>query len=72
MADSTPTSPWRPIETAPKDGTPILARVTDARGFAVVNWCQMDYDDNYGWADAAGYPDCTHWMPLPAPPEANP
>jgi hypothetical protein len=59
---------WRPIETAPKDGTPILVCVTDCRQFTVVSWQRMNHEDDFGWGDAAGFPDCTHWRPLPAPP----
>jgi hypothetical protein len=61
---------WQPIETAPKDGTIILAghetSVFDAY------WDEREG----GWADGAtcGYDDDlityspTHWIPLPAPP----
>jgi hypothetical protein len=63
---------WQPIESAPKDGTSILAiwqwneddpncgSVTHE----VVRWC--------GWWDTMGFtqPEPTHWMPLPEPPRA--
>lgn len=62
---------WHPIETAPKDGTDILA--CDAR---VIGWTLVvayDEDDETNcWMTADGpsyHRDMfTHWMPLPAPP----
>jgi len=74
-------SDWRPIETAPKDGTIIDI---GGRAFDGVfeRWCNAHWEDRGGeegtwrgpWSD--GYeselPDDrfvpTHWMPLPAPP----
>ena len=57
---------WLPIETAPKDGTPILV-VGGAHTAAEIRA-----------ADGAWWNHCplkgvtpTHWMPLPDPPEAN-
>ena len=59
-------SEWQPIETAPKDGTMILAfgkqeiyLIFWVKGY----WINREYDylvpnDTY-----------THWMPLPNPPE---
>lgn len=55
-------SEWRPIESAPKDGTPVLllAGVTKNVGWwAVDKW-------SYGggrWGN-----DVTHWLPLPPAP----
>jgi hypothetical protein len=73
---------WQPIETAPKDGSEFQAwLVTDkVDGFwepkarfdpeseAFELWGRTDYDQE-GWDI---YPDLkpTHWMPLPAPPNA--
>ncbi|MDW9447152.1 DUF551 domain-containing protein [Sinorhizobium meliloti] len=62
-------SEWQPIETAPKDGMPILATFwlwdnpEEGRGVDVVSW------DGAGWSTDAYpvYPP-THWQPLPAPP----
>lgn len=65
---------WRPIETAPKDGTWIL-------GFRPLKeycdqwevWRWVETVGFVGWENAAdtsdfcGHP--THWMPLPNPPE---
>ncbi len=59
---------WKPIETAPKDGTSIL--VCCEIGFMYVAhwngklWLSDACADSYFGAD-----DATHWMPLPAPPE---
>ena len=66
-------SEWQPIETAPKDGTRVLAsqsgHVFTARwapGFAAV----YPGGGGPGWydeiLDRRAQP--THWMPLPAPP----
>lgn len=77
-------SDWRLIETAPMDGTRILALdinafCLDARdglccGIATVWWD----DDDGEWRDhgdmgANGTApfEPTHWMPLPAPPEES-
>lgn len=76
---------WQPIETAPKDGTPILLVGTD--GDRSICWWQRPNPHGWasaikdhpgGWADDtlddAGFLDeyrvFTHWQPLPPPPEA--
>ena len=68
---------WRPIETAPKDGSEILLAHPD--GSMVVGWWREDrtrgkvcgWSD--GWSDgddfAMTWP--THWRPKPAAPEAK-
>ena len=61
---------WQPIETAPKDGTPILA--TDGVVTRITQWFEREADHlfptgirQFGWAQ--GQP--TLWMPIPALPD---
>ncbi len=67
-ADAIERLTWQPIETAPKDGTAVLLyypkRYQMTGG---VTWgCFIDGE----WLDSTITTDndCTHWMPLPAPP----
>ena len=68
---------WQPIETAPKDGTPILAwPCGDGWGGKfpyVVQWVPPNEHHDGLWREAAGEQyddfDPTHWMPLPEPPK---
>jgi hypothetical protein len=70
---------WMPIETAPKDGTRILAYQPDGQWRGnnpdrrerqeVVYWHQPGNPAADGfWMP---YLRPTHWMPLPAPPTAE-
>lgn len=65
---------WKPIETAPKDGTPILlfARAINATApVRIIGW----FIASLGWVEAAFHPNTpagikpTHWQPLPEPPQ---
>lgn len=65
-----PSAGWRPIASAPRDGTRILghrARWTECK--AVVFW-SADWGD---WYCVGGTPflGATHWMPLPPGPEED-
>lgn len=57
-------NPWRPISTAPKDGTVIFVPG------GIAHW----YDGAWYSLTGQGYPGRRvtwtplHWMPLPAPP----
>lgn len=64
---------WRPIDSAPKDGAPILV------GHPMAAFTARWDDDAFGWVD--GCTDLygnlttyapTHWMPLPDAPQAAP
>lgn len=65
---------WMPIESAPRDGTGILAMSThlsSARGGApVMHSVEFDGDTSCFLIAEDGWPfyDATHWMPLPEPP----
>lgn len=76
---------WRPIETAPKDGTWFL--MTDGTQMLVAHWHVYPPNPQYPnalpglWLSpqdhthldiaAAGLDPPTHWMPLPEPPHAG-
>jgi hypothetical protein len=56
---------WRPIESAPKDGTPVLTlRHGTLQG--VAEWNQGIWRMVHG-PDIVGV---THWLPLPPPPSS--
>lgn len=59
---------WRPIETAPKDGSSILIiwprSSADASDYMVVGWSDEAWRDHHRAIQCSP----THWMPLPEPP----
>lgn len=70
-------SEWMPIETAPKDGTPILIYAEDC---VIEASCLKEYQrwdvvrlDVHGCGCCGGpSPKPTHWMPRPEPPKVKP
>jgi hypothetical protein len=65
---------WQPIETAPKDGTVILAYAKHAQVMNGEFHCaEVSFDRIWlAVSPLHSWPaKCTHWMPLPAPPEAT-
>jgi hypothetical protein len=71
-------SEWKPIESAPKDGTLILLYCPDDEPCIVVgNYYRDEEMDGEWWlyADELLTDACpegakpTHWMPLPPPPD---
>jgi hypothetical protein len=70
---------WQPIETAPKDGTPVLIYQPDSSRKKVMEaWWALEYEDGPGyWQTPIGpagrgytiLPKAvTHWQALPPPP----
>jgi hypothetical protein len=62
---------WEPIETAPRDGTPIL--VAAGRRYYPMSCWWSEKHQQWVIRESAGrvvYVDfpLTHWMPLPEPP----
>jgi hypothetical protein len=68
---------WRPLETAPKDGTPVLVFREDAGVFTAHYAAAVDFvkdgDCEPQWWTIDGQDLMadlpTHWMPLPEPPK---
>jgi len=72
---------WRPIETAPKDGTDVVIYAPNC-GVLVAYWSDSIWasvnnpvrGQGGGWVQEVHRSDTcvfspTHWMPLPSPPE---
>ncbi len=65
---------WQPIETAPRDGTPVDLWMKG--GYRVV---YFSMDEHGRWVREEGYPvvtrvlteEPTHWMPSPRPPRGH-
>ena len=71
---------WQPIETAPKDGTPILIYGSNGRGVKQMTTALWDRDSEElgkwklcvadGWeCEEFLKREPTHWQSLPAPPK---
>lgn len=56
---------WQPIETAPKDGTPILV------SGILLSACVARYVDDGFYRGRNDMVKPTHWTPLPQPPQAE-
>lgn len=75
-----PQTPWHPIETAPKDGSAVLATgggLADVVDIVTYNervgaWNATNYTLDDRDEEADGYSRPTHWMPLPAAPVTRP
>lgn len=58
---------WQPIETAPRDETPVLVAYRDAWMTVAAFWpCNMCWTEITASGRKLNEP--THWMPLPEPP----
>jgi len=68
---------WKEISSAPKDKDIDLwngSRITNGywgkAGLGKATWLFDEYESGYGYTPRVIHPKPTHWMPLPAPPEA--
>lgn len=74
------TGGWRDIESAPKDGTPILAwcvhpharHATDDKDWSAAVITQWINHNGGGWTWNGLGGSFTHWQPLPSPPPPLP
>ena len=70
-------SEWQPIETAPKDGTPVLLFARSKNATAPVILVGRYLADHGGWIESTFTPNSPvgvvpyYWMPLPAPPNGE-
>lgn len=61
---------WRPIETAPRDGTEVMLRTRDGLLSCSWDWTQNEWSSS--WLGIVLLPDDpTHWLPLPPAPGAE-
>lgn len=72
---------WKPIESAPTDGTAVDLWITrnDGTGYRATDsifcdiWVIPTYDDQKSGAElhkgSTGHGKITHWMPIPAGPD---
>lgn len=62
-------SEWKPIETAPKDGSAVLlwadVKTWTGEEVPVTGWFTIG---SCKWVSHGDWLKPTHWMPLPAPP----
>lgn len=60
---------WRPVETAPKDGSSVILR---SRGGHIADgyWLQAAFNGCGAWIWPYVHSEPAHWMPLPAAPDA--
>ncbi|WP_103171560.1 DUF551 domain-containing protein [Paracoccus sp. SY] len=61
---------WQPIDTAPKDGTPVLCFTPDDHFSPVTGMDVLWFDGGHWLYNGDPWPwNPTHWMPLPEPPK---
>lgn len=61
---------WRPIESAPKDGSEFLAVRSNGSGYEVARWSEAE-ELFFDTSSQFIVPEwLSHWQPLPSPPGA--
>jgi hypothetical protein len=60
---------WQPIETAPKDGTRMLLRLSNGEVFSGWGTEHAGFQRFHADGTDIGWLNPRHWMPLPSPPE---
>lgn len=68
---------WQPIDTAPKDGTPLLLTIVgavlepDEDTHCDIGRWDRDFTGKENWCMNRGdfWPGATHWLPIPAAPQ---
>jgi hypothetical protein len=68
MAEACERFTWRPIETAPRDGTRVLLHRHGQGRWSTFVGAWSDHDRVWHDADSL-FRDPTHWMPLPESPK---
>jgi hypothetical protein len=71
VLNALPDAGWRDISEAPKDGSRILLAMKDRTGEQMVYEGRWN-DKKKHFTSTNGFllfDNCTHWMPLPPPPE---
>lgn len=62
-------SPWQSIETAPKDGTPILGYCDQGPVVIRHSYGSWMVDNSHGYNEDGEVYGVTDWMPLPGAPK---
>lgn len=63
---------WMPIESAPRDGTPLLLTSAAHGMLILVGWYDSELEAWSLWPGEKAYGariGATHWLPLPSPPK---
>ena len=61
---------WQPIETAPKDGTPVIGSLVKG-GKVLGAFDIVRRGSKWQTIQGVSFNDATHWMPLPDPPKED-
>ncbi len=62
---------WQPIETAPRDGTRILLRLSNGEVFSGWGTEEAGFQKFHADGTDIGWLNPRHWQPLPSPPSGG-